>query len=101
MFAINKLHLVNEQKKFRTNYVCFEILRTRLRSKISIIDVLIIFNNKTLKNVKKQCKFVSNMRIFKTFLNRLEIYMQFNLIKYTKKYIKNLQYILLTQVKRS
>jgi len=62
--------------------------------------VLIILNNKTLKNVKKQCEFASNVRIFKISLNKLKIYMQFSLIKYIKKYVKNLQYILLTQVKR-
>jgi len=66
---------------------------------ILIINILITFNNKTLKNIKKQCEFSFNMRIFKIFLNRLKIYMQFNFIKYIKKYIKNLQHILLTQVK--
>jgi len=66
-----------------------------LYSKILIINILIIFNNKILKNIKKQYKFVSNIQIFKIFLNKLEIYMQFSFIKYTKKYIENLQYILL------
>ena len=51
-------------------------------------------------NVKKQYKFIFDMQIFKIFLNKLKIYIQFSFIKYTKKYIKNLQYILLTQVKR-
>ncbi len=73
----------------------------QLRFKISIINVLITLDNKTLENIKKQCEFVSNMRVFKISLNRLEIYIQFNLIKYTKKHIKNLQHMLLTQVKKS
>jgi len=68
----------------------------RLQSKILIINISIIFDNKTLKNVKKQYEFASNMRIFKTSLNKLKIYMQFSLIKYTKKYIKNLQHMLST-----
>jgi len=67
----------------------------RLRSKILIINILIIFNNKTLKNVKRQCEFVFNIQIFKIFLNKLKIYIQFSFIKYIKKYIENLQYILL------
>jgi len=63
--------------------------------------MLITLNNKTLKNIKKQCKFASNVRIFKISLNKLKIYIQFSFIKYIKKYIKNLQYMLLTQVKNS
>jgi len=78
-----------------TNYICFEILCTQLYSKILIIDILIIFNNKTLKNIKKQYKIIFNIQIFKISLNKLEIYIQFSFIKYTKKYIENLQYILL------
>jgi len=61
----------------------------------------ITLDNETLKNVKKQYEFASNIRIFKISLNRSKIYMQFNFIKYIKKHIKNLQYILLTQVKKS
>ncbi len=84
------MYFINKYKKFRINYICFKILCIQLRSKILIINISIIFNNKTLKNIKKQYKFVSNIQIFKIFLNRLEIYIWFSSIKYTKKYIKNL-----------
>ena len=33
-----------------------------------------MFNNKTLKKIKKQYKFIFNIQIFKIFLNRLKIY---------------------------
>jgi len=42
-----------------------------------------------------------HIKIFKTSLNKLKIYLQFNLIKYIENNIKDLQYILLTQVKSS
>jgi len=61
--------------------------------------MLITLNNKTLKNVKKQYKFVSNIKIIKISLNKSKIYLQFSLIKHIEKYIKNLQHILLAQVK--
>jgi len=44
-----------------------------LRSKILITNISIIFNNKTLENIKRQCEFVSNIKIFKIFLNKLKI----------------------------
>jgi len=86
---------------FRTNYICFDILCTQLWSKILIINISIVLNNKTLENIKKQYKFVSNTKIFKISLNKSKIYLQFNFIKYIEKYIKDLQYILLAQVKNS
>jgi len=72
-----------------------------LRSKILIINILIILGNKTLENIKRQCKFNSNIKIFGISLNKSKIYLQFSLIKYIEKYIKDLQYILLMQVKSS
>ncbi len=73
----------------------------QLRSKILIIDILIIFDNEILENIERQCKFFFNIKIFKISLNKLKIYLQFNLIKYIENNIKDLQYILLTQVKSS
>lgn len=76
------------------------MLRTRLRFEISIIDVSITLNKETLANVKKQCNFAQNVKIFKISLDRSKIFLQFSLMRHIEKHIKDLQHMLPVQVQR-
>ena len=73
----------------------------RFRSKISIINVSAILNYKTLKNVKKQYKFSRRIKIFRTFFDRLKIYLQFSKLRYSITSIRDLEHILLRIVQKT
>lgn len=58
-------------------------------------------DEEALATVRNQCGFAPNVDIFKTALDRPEIFMQFSPMKGTEKHMEDLQHMLPAQVQRS
>ena len=94
LITIDELHLMSKWKNFRSKYARLKILRTRLSNELLVLKISTTFDVKTLNFVKKQCEFFETTKIIKTFLNKFEIYMQYNVLKFFMKKWKNLQFLL-------
>ena len=94
MLIINELHLINEWKNFRNVYSNINVIKTCLSRNILCVNMLTTLNDETLKQIKKNCDFIKNIKIIKTSLNKSEIYMQYNQLKQSQTEMKNLQHIL-------
>ena len=69
-------------------------MRTRLSNELLVLKISTIFDVETLNFVKKQYEFFETTKIIKIFLNKFEIYMQYNVLKFFMKKWKNLQFLL-------
>ena len=94
LMAVNKIHIINDWKSFRSECVQIDVFCAKLFFNVSLLNASATLNPDIFEKIQKQCGFMSNCAILKTSLNRQKIYLQIICFKKTKISMLNFQHIL-------